>query len=66
MNDQLRLQREQLRAANSVHMQTLAMIAKWDIAGTQTGQEFAMDRRERADKAAQSVRLDDCVVAVPQ
>jgi hypothetical protein len=62
----LRLECAKLRAANSMHMQTLAIIAHWDIAGTRTGHEFATERKAHADAAAACTTLADCVVATPQ
>ena len=64
--EELILDRERLRAANSVHLQTLAMIARKYIIATDNYHEFAKQRLKLADEAAAKVKLEDLsVVTVP-
>lgn len=62
-NDALLMDGARLRAANRVHMQTLAIITRWNLqdAPEDTAHEFAKERMNMADKAAASVRREDLV-----
>lgn len=59
--ERIRLERERLRAANSVHMQTLAILSKQPEVIGQAGRQFAVKRKGLADSAMSAVRLEDCV-----